>query len=427
MNEFENYKEALIASAKLFISMHVFDLKENKYYAIKTNEHIERFSSEKNDLQSLINYVMQNLVDEHYRKDILEFVDFSTLKDRLKDKDYIEVVFLGLINGWCSAKFIKFDDGQDLDRVLYIVENINNQTVEIENLKSKQEQFAHNRMIMNALLTDYSTVCEVDINKTLIKIYKISDRIIDMSDNLLYEADFEQTFKDYIEKAVFEDDKDMVAKRLNLDYMKNGIEAGSSDSIIYRNYVGSYGVLKMIRISKNSVFLGFKEKNTEIREYQEQLYIDSLTKVKNRRFLDDELDGASSDGLIMADIDFFKQINDSYGHQCGDEVLKAVALCLKKQAANREAGNAGIVIRYGGDEFMVAFSDIDRDELEEILKGMKEAVKKIHLESYPELSLSMSFGAVYGKGLIKDQISSSDQALYESKKIRDAYTLKLFY
>lgn len=43
MNEFENYKEALIASAKLFISMHVFDLKENKYYAIKTNEHIERF------------------------------------------------------------------------------------------------------------------------------------------------------------------------------------------------------------------------------------------------------------------------------------------------------------------------------------------------------------------------------------------------
>ncbi len=78
MNEFENYKEALIASAKLFISMHVFDLKENKYYAIKTNEHIERFSSEKNDLQALINYVMQNLVDEHYRKDILEFVDFST-------------------------------------------------------------------------------------------------------------------------------------------------------------------------------------------------------------------------------------------------------------------------------------------------------------------------------------------------------------
>lgn len=139
------------------------------------------------------------------------------------------------------------------------------------------------------------------------------------------------------------------------------------------------------------------------------------------------MDGASSDGLIMADIDFFKQINDSYGHQCGDEALKAVALCLKKQAANREAGNAGIVIRYGGDEFMVAFSDIDRDELEEILKGMKEAVKKIHLESYPELSLSMSFGAVYGKGLIKDQISSLDQALYESKKIRDAYTLKLFY
>lgn len=100
---------------------------------------------------------------------------------------------------------------------------------------------------------------------------------------------------------------------------------------------------------------------------------------------------------------------------------------LEKASRKQEAGNAGIVIRYGGDEFMVAFSDIDRDELEEILKGMKEAVKKIHLESYPELSLSMSFGAVYGKGLIKDQISSLDQALYESKKIRDAYTLKLFY
>jgi diguanylate cyclase (GGDEF)-like protein len=92
-----------------------------------------------------------------------------------------------------------------------------------------------------------------------------------------------------------------------------------------------------------------------------RVYIDSLTGVYNRAFLDEKiaeiLQNARDEGkvlsVVMFDIDYFKRINDLYGHAVGDQVLREFAEFLKNSL---RAGD--ILIRYGGDEFLAILSNV---------------------------------------------------------------------
>ena len=94
---------------------------------------------------------------------------------------------------------------------------------------------------------------------------------------------------------------------------------------------------------------------------------DSLTGMQNRRYFDDALQanisrssGASSKpvGLMILDLDHFKQVNDTHGHDVGDEVLRAVASCLKDMTRYHD-----VVARLGGEEFAVVAPNMDNDLL----------------------------------------------------------------
>ncbi len=156
----------------------------------------------------------------------------------------------------------------------------------------------------------------------------------------------------------------------------------------------------------------------KISEFETEIYIDSLSKIRNRRFLDEKLIYEPCNAVVMADIDLFKEINDTAGHQCGDEAIKKVAEILEQSVRKND-----VVIRYGGDEFMMVFFDIPKEELRGKLAYLGSTVKKITLESSPEVRLTMSFGSAFGTGLVNNLIGIADKALYESKKKRDTYTI----
>ena len=120
----------------------------------------------------------------------------------------------------------------------------------------------------------------------------------------------------------------------------------------------------------------------------------------------------------MADIDLFKDINDTFGHQRGDEAIQKVAKLLEQSVRKDD-----VVIRYGGDEFMIVFFAITREDLEGKLSFLKSELRKITLENNPEIRITMSFGAAFGTELVNNLIGTADKALYESKKIRDTYTV----
>lgn len=109
---------------EIYISLHIFDLQEDELYPLKSNAFIEKWSEGIDGSQNMLINVMENITKEEHLDLIREFIDFSTLEERMKGKKYISEVFYGKVNGWCKARFIRTDNNEKLRYVLYAVECI---------------------------------------------------------------------------------------------------------------------------------------------------------------------------------------------------------------------------------------------------------------------------------------------------------------
>ncbi len=146
--------------------------------------------------------------------------------------------------------------------------------------------------------------------------------------------------------------------------------------------------------------------------------IDPLTGLKNRRGLDEVLEGeiqraerqGSGFGVLWLDIDHFKSINDQLGHQAGDEILCRVALWLK--AGVRPYDYPG---RWGGDEFVILLSPCDLTTLEHIAKRIRETVEQESHKTGTPVTVSIG-GYFSNSGDNLDTIlRHADKALYQAK------------
>lgn len=155
----------------------------------------------------------------------------------------------------------------------------------------------------------------------------------------------------------------------------------------------------------------------ELEKMKTALYHDELTNVYNRKWLFDNLvnkDHLFEGGGVMAliDLNYFKQVNDTFGHVVGDKVLVFVSAQLRK--------SKGIVARYGGDEFLVFFENkSDHKRVKQILVKIREDVLKKHLRSKnTEFRTSFSIGlARYGKDdKLEDILEKADGDMYNDKK-----------
>lgn len=153
---------------------------------------------------------------------------------------------------------------------------------------------------------------------------------------------------------------------------------------------------------------------------QEALY-DALTGLCNRRYFDSELTSQSAlsqVSLCLIDIDHFKKINDNYGHQMGDLVLKAVA--KKLQSCCRE--NAQI-FRYGGEEFAVIMPNFDFKRARQMADVMRRSIEKIAVkdrrsgESLGDISVSAGVAQMEPQENQDTWLQRADEYLYEAKRL----------
>jgi len=157
--------------------------------------------------------------------------------------------------------------------------------------------------------------------------------------------------------------------------------------------------------------------------------IDTLTGVNNRRFLEqrigEEIDRVqrSSEPLscFFLDVDFFKKVNDTHGHQVGDQVLVAVAHVIREQLRNND-----VLARYGGEEFVALLSNIDEAMALDIAERIRKKIKDVQIESKSEIvAVTISIGSVTYKPAKRshhssqeigaDLIQKADEALYKAK------------
>lgn len=142
-----------------------------------------------------------------------------------------------------------------------------------------------------------------------------------------------------------------------------------------------------------------------------QIYMDSTTKIFNRRYYDARVRNLSGEhALAIIDVDDFKQVNDTFGHSAGDMALYHIAQTIRSMLRSDDA-----LIRYGGDEFVLLFHGLPEQVLERKLQEICLAVQNIEISEYPEMKLSVSIGGVYASGRISDLILKADRALYRAK------------
>ncbi|MCL2199014.1 MAG: sensor domain-containing diguanylate cyclase [Defluviitaleaceae bacterium] len=149
---------------------------------------------------------------------------------------------------------------------------------------------------------------------------------------------------------------------------------------------------------------------------------DALTGVRNRRYIMEVMEQKFRDSIhqnldfsvIMMDIDFFKRVNDQYGHVIGDEVLKIFAGRIKNSLKSDT-----IIARYGGEEFIVAFLGVSQNDTEKAAWRLNKAISssKFVIEDF-EVAITASFGVASKTSdtkTLSDVIINSDKALYAAK------------
>lgn len=148
---------------------------------------------------------------------------------------------------------------------------------------------------------------------------------------------------------------------------------------------------------------------------------DSLTDLYNRRYCNQNLKNLSEQyiktgepyTLAIADIDFFKKVNDTYGHTAGDEVLVSVAQIMKKSMAGK-----GFAARWGGEEFLLVYTGCDMETTLTYLEMLVEAIREMCVEYGDKvIKITISIGVATGNGDSADKVlCTADNRLYHAKK-----------
>lgn len=142
---------------------------------------------------------------------------------------------------------------------------------------------------------------------------------------------------------------------------------------------------------------------------------DTLTDIYNRRFselvLQDMLSQQISAGVIMFDMDRFKNINDTYGHPVGDRVLQRVAQCCQHLLRKDEC-----LARWGGDEFLIGVPDVDKSSVQALAERLRKSIAELLIEPGLQISASVGITLIQDGDTLPSLLKRVDQALYRAKK-----------
>jgi diguanylate cyclase (GGDEF)-like protein/PAS domain S-box-containing protein len=162
------------------------------------------------------------------------------------------------------------------------------------------------------------------------------------------------------------------------------------------------------------------EQEAKIAALEELAYIDSLTGLPNRRYLLSKIRGRLEElrrydwpfGVLFMDVDNFKAINDTYGHDVGDAVLRMVASTLKSTMRTLDS-----IARYGGEEFVVVVSNVTMDQLARIGERFRVLVSFSSLREPVNLGVTVSIGAAMAEtsDTPESLLKRADSKLYQAK------------
>jgi diguanylate cyclase (GGDEF)-like protein len=146
-------------------------------------------------------------------------------------------------------------------------------------------------------------------------------------------------------------------------------------------------------------------------------YIHSVFRKQLKESLDKAVQADEPISLAYVDVDRFKQINDTHGHDIGDEVLKSLAKCLMESVADQ-----GMVSRYGGEEFIILLPEMEKEQAFLLFEGIRRDIHKEHRFTVNDQSATVTLAVSVGVSSFPDDghveqdlIRKAIDALYRAK------------
>ena len=206
-------------------------------------------------------------------------------------------------------------------------------------------------------------------------------------------------------------------EQLKLEYLDSNIYQVISK---YVEIDGKPYVMELINQMNADAVMDEDGRNELIKQlsgYNRELYTDALTGIYNRRYYEERIRNSNmSAGVAMIDLDDFKIYNDTFGHDAGDLALTTVVGIIKDNVRRTD-----MLIRMGGDEFLLVMPDIGEQAFADKLNQIQEKVHSSKVPGYSQLRLSVSIGGVLsGSGsTVERAIRKADQFMYQAKTCKN--------
>jgi diguanylate cyclase (GGDEF)-like protein len=156
------------------------------------------------------------------------------------------------------------------------------------------------------------------------------------------------------------------------------------------------------------------DKTQAIGDLEREAIVDPLTEVYNRRYLSEQIATALSSGtpfcVAMIDIDYFKKINDNFGHNTGDTVLKLFSRVIAQSLTERD-----VFGRYGGEEFLVIFRNQAMTEALAVCRGLYPELENTNWSIPVSVTISVGIVEYDGRMSYAELLDAADKSLYAAK------------
>ncbi|MBP5578573.1 MAG: GGDEF domain-containing protein [Ruminococcus sp.] len=369
-------------------------------------------------------------------KNIREYIhpeDMPRILDKIDKKKLLRKLEK---SGFTSMSFRQFLDGRyqymnmqavrpknDIHHIIMGVINVDAQTQNEMSIKAENQTFSD---ISVALAIPYEVIYHVNIVTNEYVEYSSSEEYKKLKVNTTGKNFFAESHEN-MKRKVFPDDLEMMSEAMQKDNLIGKLTSKGKFFINYRlimdgrpQYVSLYAVRP--KEDSEHIIIAIanidEAKRTEM-EYQELANHDALTGVKNKRAYvqaETELDGQISKSthppfaIVVCDINGLKQVNDTKGHNAGDEFIKNACSIICNIFKHSP------VFRIGGDEFIVIMKGSDYDERTKLMHELNNTLELKKYEGIPVLAAGMSEFDPDMDMRVQDVFERADNLMYENKK-----------
>lgn len=222
----------------------------------------------------------------------------------------------------------------------------------------------------------------------------------------------------YVSDALLQrDDILYITVSISQNLLEQDINRLTRTSLLWSGFLVVTSLFIVVLINRKSTLNRLSILNDKRILFQEKANKDALTGLYSRHYLRHKLDQFKENfshemmpiAVVMSDINGFKKFNDTYGHQAGDQALIDIARIFKTMIREND-----LLIRYGGDEFLLLFTQVNPSQCESIMQQINDAI--VHEFKDNNISLAYGYVIVNDANKIEVSIDMADKKMYEYKR-----------